>query len=96
MLDLTSIIRPTQAIKISDDITVNIYPANKAMIDKAMKLNKITDSDELYGFAAEILSINKENKKIKVSDIKHLDMYALTILFQTYTSFIGKLEADPN
>ena len=103
MLDLTNIVKPTWEVKISDKITVNVYPATKAIIDKLAVMDKnptakgiLDELGEVYTQAAEILSFNKEGKKIKVSDVEHLDVATITFLFKAYGTFIAQLDKLPN
>lgn len=96
MLDLTAIEKPKMPVKISESVTIEVLPASKELTEKMFRMRSGSESGDLYELAAEVLSVNTENKTITKEDLKSLDLFAIKVLFDAYAKFIKGVAADPN
>lgn len=95
MLDFTNREKPVLTVKLDEKTILDVLPASRKIIG-AMKGITNKSADELFEIVALILSCNKQDKRITVAMIDHLDILDIRLIFDEYAKIINKIEKDPN
>lgn len=95
MLDLTSIKKPTLTVKVNENITVDVLPPSKNLLDRFVNLPK-RDTEALKRVLAEMLSNNTSGTEVGADVVDELDFWQIKVLVEEYSKFVKGMNNDPN
>lgn len=86
---------PELPVELPDGRTLHLIPAAKGLVDKIQHVERTVEG--IYGMCAEILSANREEIPVSVSDISMIPMTALVDFMKKYNTFIrSEVDQNPN
>lgn len=106
MLDFTKVQKRVLNVKLTDGNVILVRMPTKHMFDVLIEMQntlaelEIANAEQVeyvYQMAAELLSNNRQGKKIEKEYVEKLfDIEDIQILFEAYVNFVAGQTSDPN
>ena len=107
-LDFRKSKKPTLPISLDDELTVNIYTPDKALLEELLdsqeEINALKNGgddrdklDAMYNMCARILSNNREKREFSQEEVEDLlDTRDVIVLIRGYAAFVADLSKEKN
>lgn len=101
VVDFTHASKNFLTVKMKDKSTLFVSPPKKKIFTKFEEIQRMqgegtAGSEEVYQLMAEILSNNKQDKKISADDLQDFDSDDIKLLFAAYRDFVMGESQNPN
>lgn len=107
MLDFRKSKKPTLPVTLDDDLVVNIYTPDKALLEELLDaqndIRSLSDDndreklDALYDMCARIMSNNREKREFDTEEIEeYFDTRDVVRLIRAYTEFVAEVSNAKN